>query len=442
MPIEVCTISCSVIHPLNRPFNLVRVLSSELRSLRENICVSCKEKFAPSSSQPEPANFWRHIWRHASPVYSSPTCFGSPTSIDPIPFLSPSHSVSLKPTQSITEQTSKALNNVVSSWSVKQSGTANGILHIKFARSFIYSGQIRSLRFSPDGKHLAALLRSSTRHNTEIIFVDVETGEKTWSVSIYIVISTSHCLDSTLMDYTPRYSSKEKFNVLCMSFCPNGKYLVVGDTAGRVTVRVHVPYPLLFSLLSLFLSHQVWDIPNRRIRNIFKTHSNSVESVDFSPNGQLVASASGDKTVRIWNMRDGSTRVFSDSAQGLWCVAFSPNGQYIVAGNSTGVLMIWNLRTGQLLAKWLGHQRVVLNVAFTPDGKGLVSGSGDGVAKYWDVSSLAIFQASATELLEYKGHTVCLVSVFLNSVMTPVLIECHQMCCNLLRRPMDRLCLL
>src|SRR5258707_5500316 len=102
------------------------------------------------------------------------------------------------------------------------------------------------------------------------------------------------------------------------------------------------PCPLpcpVFPIIYFSFSHQVWDIRNRRIRNIFKTHSNSVESVDFSPNGQLVASASGDKTVRIWNMRDGSTRVFSDSAQGLWCVTFSPNGQYIVAGNSTGVLM-------------------------------------------------------------------------------------------------------
>jgi len=73
--------------------------------------------------------------------------------------------------------------------------------------------------------------------------------------------------------------------------------------------------------------------------------------------------------------------------------------------------MMWNVPTGHLLDKWSGHQCVVLNVAFTPDGKGLVSGS-DGV-KYWDVSLLGLFQpdggSATTEILEYKGHVVCLV---------------------------------
>ena len=115
-------------------------------------------------------------------------------------------------------------------------------------------------------------------------------------------------------------------------------------------------------------------------------------------------------------MRDGSARVFSDSAQGLLSVRFSPNGQYIVAGNSGGVLMMWNVRTGHLLDKWSGHQCAVLNVAFTPDGKGLVSGSGDGAVKYWDVSLPGLFQSdggsATTEILEYKGHVVRLVPSF------------------------------
>jgi len=77
---------------------------------------------------------------------------------------------------------------------------------------------------------------------------------------------------------------------------------------------------------------------------------------------------------------------------------------------------MWNVRTGHLLDKWYGHQCVVLNVAFTPDGKGLVSGSGDGAVKYWDVSLLGLFQpaggSATTEILEYKGHVVCLAPSF------------------------------
>jgi glucose repression regulatory protein TUP1 len=149
------------------------------------------------------------------------------------------------------------------------------------------------------------------------------------------------------------------------------------------------------------------------MRNIFRDHDGSVRSVDFSPNGRLVASASLDETVRIWNLRDGSARVFSDNAHGLWSVRFSPNGQYVVAGNSDWILRIWDVRSGQLVKRWRGHGGTIWSVAFTPDGKGLLSGSGDGVAKYWDIGSLGVVQSGgepvATKILEYKGHSVCLV---------------------------------
>jgi glucose repression regulatory protein TUP1 len=213
------------------------------------------------------------------------------------------------------------------------------------------------------------------------------------------------------VEYASQYSSKARPGIHCVCFSPDGRYLVVGDTAGRVTVRFDLLHPLLPYLI--FLSFQVWDIPNKRIRNVFRGHKSSVESVDFSPNGRLVVSASWDGTVRIWNVRDGSAKVFTDNADIFWSVRFSPNGQYVAAGNTDGFLRIWDVRTGRLVKRWTGHKDGVWSVAFTPDGKGLVSGSGDGVVKCWDVSSLGVVQSSgepvATEIMEYKGHTVRLI---------------------------------
>lgn len=167
--------------------------------------------------------------------------------------------------------------------------------------------------------------------------------------------------------------------------------------------------PLLSSLI--FLSFQVWDIPNKRIRNIFSGHKSRVESVDFSPNGRLVVSASWDMTVRIWNMRDGSESLLTDYALIFTSVKFSPNGQFIGAGNSDGFLRIWHVRSGRLERRWTGHKSIVWSVAFMPDGNGLVSGGLDGVVKCWNVGFVQQFRGDpvSTKVLDSKGSTVCIV---------------------------------
>lgn len=149
------------------------------------------------------------------------------------------------------------------------------------------------------------------------------------------------------------------------------------------------------------------------MRNIFRGHDSEIHSVDFSPNDRLVVSGCCDSTVRIWNMRDGSAKVFSDNAQEFLSVRFSPNGQYVAAGNYDGILRIWDVRTGCLVKRWTGHAGCICSVAFTLDGSGLLSGSLRGSVNYWDVSSLGMVQSSAeqvaTEILKYNGHTVRLV---------------------------------
>ena len=169
---------------------------------------------------------------------------------------------------------------------------------------------------------------------------------------------------------------------------------------------------LLCNLISLCF--QVWDIPKKRIRNIFRGHSFYIESVDFSPDGRHVVFGSWDGTVHMWNMRDGSARIlnFSDRyTDSFWSVRFSPSGQLVVAGDSGGDLRIWSVRTGQPVRRWTGHEGTVGSVAFMAEGKILVSGGDDGVVKCWDVGSLRSGgEPVATKILK---HGVRLLSSFL-----------------------------
>ena len=71
------------------------------------------------------------------------------------------------------------------------------------------------------------------------------------------------------------------------------------------------------------------------MRAMLKGHKYPVSSVVFSPNGRCLVSASDDRSVRIWTIRDGSSRVLpvTGSPRYFESVVFSPNGLYVAAGN-------------------------------------------------------------------------------------------------------------
>ena len=93
------------------------------------------------------------------------------------------------------------------------------------------------------------------------------------------------------------------------------------------------------------------------MRAVLKGHKSGVTGITFSPNGLFLVSASCDGSVRIWNMRSGSSKVLpvTGSLNLFMSVVFSPDGHYVVAGNYNGSLWIWDSRVLRLVAKWWAH---------------------------------------------------------------------------------------
>ncbi|HEY9815664.1 MAG TPA: WD40 repeat domain-containing protein [Candidatus Obscuribacterales bacterium] len=122
-------------------------------------------------------------------------------------------------------------------------------------------------------------------------------------------------------------------------------------------------------------------------------HQGLVNVVTFSPNGQLLASASFDKSLRIWN---GTTGKFVATLRGhvgaVYQVAWSGDSRMIVSGSKDSTLKVWNVNTKKMLfelpgefrsADLLGHRDEVYAVDWSPDGKRVASGSKDRTLKFW-----------------------------------------------------------
>jgi len=116
-------------------------------------------------------------------------------------------------------------------------------------------------------------------------------------------------------------------------------------------------------------------------------HSAMIRTMSFSPNGQLLVTASDDGTARIWSTRTGQTRWILRHAKPVWRAAFSPDGRLVVTGSADSTARLWRVTDGSLVAILKGHSSTVSRAAFSPDGKLLVTGGFDKQARVWEVPS-------------------------------------------------------
>jgi WD40 repeat protein len=136
--------------------------------------------------------------------------------------------------------------------------------------------------------------------------------------------------------------------------------------------------------------------------NRLQRHHGSVNSVSFSPDGQTIASASDDQTIKLWS-RDGTElKTLTGHTSAVTSVSFSPDGQTIASASDDQTIKLWS-RDGTELRTLRGHHGTVTSVSFSPDGQTIVSSSGDKTIKLWS--------RDGTELKTLTGHTSAVTSV-------------------------------
>lgn len=201
----------------------------------------------------------------------------------------------------------------------------------------------RDLAFSPSGKLLASA--GATPH---ALVWDVATGQE-----------------------KGRVNGIGRANAV--AFHPSAAIFAVGDEAGKVR------------LVSLDTMKEVSQ-PLKHVPPPKWIAGTSVESIAFSKDGKMLASASADKTVKLWNLANGQTIATLEHPSRVHSLAFSPDGATLATGCSDSMIRLWSVAKKETTATYEGHKAPVVALAFHPDGKTLASGGLDGLVKFWTVA--------------------------------------------------------
>ena len=154
---------------------------------------------------------------------------------------------------------------------------------------------------------------------------------------------------------------------------------------------------------------KVWNLAAGRVRVEFEGHPrSSINALTFSRDGRWLASASPDNSVKLWDVEAGnSKRARTQHRYSYWAdgVAFSQDGRYLFSGGSETMIRAWDVATGaEAAAPHEGHTAWVYAMTTSSDGLRMASGSADSAVIVWDVIS----RKPVTKLL---GHIAAIAAL-------------------------------
>jgi WD40 repeat protein len=147
---------------------------------------------------------------------------------------------------------------------------------------------------------------------------------------------------------------------------------------------------------------RLWDLKTNHVRSVLFGHSNFVKAVTFHPNNpQILASGSRDRTIKLWDLDTQRViQTLTGHTHTVNAVLFNADGR-LISGSSDKTIRLWNIQTGECI-KLKGHQLAIHGLALHCST--LASASADSTVRFWDLETATVIQTLV-------GHTAAVKAI-------------------------------
>ncbi|CAG8440292.1 2076_t:CDS:10 [Acaulospora morrowiae] len=187
------------------------------------------------------------------------------------------------------------------------------------------------------------------------------------------------------------------------------KYSLTGHRNPVTRVTFHPVFSVLASA-SEDTTIKIWDYETGEFERTLKGHTKSVQDIAFDPKGNYLGTAiqyllmfyvscSADLTIKVWDLQNDykCVKTLYGHDHSVSSVEFLPSGDVIISASRDKTIKFWELASGYCIRTFTGHLEWVRMVSPSEDGKWIVTCSNDQTARLWDVTS-------GESKMEFRGH--------------------------------------